>query len=78
MRAEARLSLDLAKNIIVHFFVARALVAIALLAPGGSSSVAIPVLRERVLALSRLFKHEFQFRADAGFDRDLRRGAPSG
>jgi glycerol-3-phosphate O-acyltransferase len=29
----------------------------------------VTVLRERVLWLSRLFKHEFQFRADAPFDR---------
>jgi glycerol-3-phosphate O-acyltransferase len=65
---EARLSLDLAKNILVHFFVARALVATGLLA-GASPSLPVSVLRERVLALSRLFKHEFQFRADATFDQ---------
>ncbi len=65
---EARLSLDLAKNIVVHFFVARGLVATALVAPPGTP-VLEATLRERVLSLSRLFKYEFQFRADAAFDR---------
>jgi glycerol-3-phosphate O-acyltransferase len=63
----ARLSLDLAKNIVVHFFVSRALVATALLtSPGASADVGS--LCERVRSLSRLFKHEFQFRADATFE----------
>jgi len=63
---EARMSLDLAKNVIMHFFVARALIATALLAPG--TPVRADTVRERVLALSRLFKHEFTFRADARFE----------
>jgi glycerol-3-phosphate O-acyltransferase len=63
---EARMSLDLAKNVIMHFFVARALIATALLAPG--TPVKADTVRERVLALSRLFKHEFTFRADARFE----------
>jgi glycerol-3-phosphate O-acyltransferase len=70
---EARLSLDLSKNIVVHFFVSRAMVATALL---GSRLEGKPVestptdaLRERVRALSRLFKYEFQFRADASFEQ---------
>jgi glycerol-3-phosphate O-acyltransferase len=69
---EGRMSLDLAKNVILHFFVPRALIATALLAGGGTgTSVAIPfaTVRERVLALSRLFKYEFTFRADAPFER---------
>jgi glycerol-3-phosphate O-acyltransferase len=90
---EKRTSLDLAKNGIIHFFAARALIATALLAspPGGPSSAgsgastgsAVPArqeeerrrpvpldsVRERVLALSRLFKYEFTFRADAPFER---------
>ena len=69
---DARMSLDLAKNIVVHFFVSRAMVATALLANDASSSglasVGVSTLRERVLVLSRLFKYEFQFRADATFD----------
>jgi glycerol-3-phosphate O-acyltransferase len=60
------MSLDLAKNVIMHFFVARALIATALLAPG--TPVKADTVRERVLALSRLFKHEFTFRADARFE----------
>ncbi len=65
---DARLSLDLAKNGIIHFFAARALIATAMLAPPGSP-LARTVVRERVLALSRLFKYEFTFRADAPFER---------
>ncbi|WP_394822338.1 1-acyl-sn-glycerol-3-phosphate acyltransferase [Pendulispora albinea] len=62
---DARLSLDLAKNIVVHFFVSRAMVATALL--GGPPSR--EGLKQRVLSLSKLFKYEFQFRADATFDQ---------
>jgi glycerol-3-phosphate O-acyltransferase len=64
---QARLSLDLAKNVVIHFFVPRALIATALLAAPGPPQGADAV-RERVLALSRLFKHEFTFRADAKFE----------
>jgi glycerol-3-phosphate O-acyltransferase len=64
---EARLSLDLAKNILVHFFVTRGLVATAL-ASGGKKSMPVDALRERVQTLSRLFKYEFTFRADTTFD----------
>jgi glycerol-3-phosphate O-acyltransferase len=64
----ARLSLDLSKNIVVHFFLSRAMVATALLAPPGTPTEFEP-LRERVRALSRLFKYEFQFRADAPFEQ---------
>ncbi|MEO6419041.1 MAG: 1-acyl-sn-glycerol-3-phosphate acyltransferase [Polyangiaceae bacterium] len=69
---ESRLSLDLAKNIVVHFFVSRAMVATALLAsPSGAPAGELveATLRERVQSLSRLFKYEFQFRADATFDQ---------
>ncbi len=65
---ESRLSLDLAKNGIIHFFAARALIATALLASPGPP-LEIDVARERVLALSRLFKYEFMFRADAPFEK---------
>ncbi len=64
---EARLSLDLSKNIVLHFFVSRAMVATALLS--STAPVDFDVLRERVRALSRLFKYEFQFRADASFEQ---------
>lgn len=62
-----RLVLDTSKNIIVHFFVERALIAVATLVPPGPP-VDEDVVRERVQTLSRLFKHEFRFRADAPFD----------
>lgn len=67
---DARMSLELAKNVVVHFVVSRALVATAL--PGAifrGEPVAAEVLRERVQFLSRLFKYEFQFRADAPFEQ---------
>jgi glycerol-3-phosphate O-acyltransferase len=65
-----RLQLDTSKNIIVHFFIERALVACSFdLDEAGEP---IPTLaasvRARVLWASRLFKHEFRFRADAAFD----------
>jgi glycerol-3-phosphate O-acyltransferase len=66
-----RLMLDISKNIIIHLFVDRALVSVALLAaPRPSSRVTSRVaVRERVQSLSRLFKLEFMFRVDAPFER---------
>ncbi len=64
----SRMSLDLAKNGIIHFFAARALIATALLAQPGPP-VELSAARERVLALSRLFKYEFMFRSDAPFEK---------
>jgi glycerol-3-phosphate O-acyltransferase len=61
-----RLVLDTSKNIIIHFYVERALVAAALLAAKGHRS-SVDSVRDRVQALSRLFKFEFRFRADAPF-----------
>ncbi|CAN5489735.1 glycerol-3-phosphate 1-O-acyltransferase PlsB [soil metagenome] len=66
---EARLSLDIAKNIVVHFFVDRGLVATSLFASERDPADVTEVkLRERVQRLSKLFKYEFSFRADASFD----------
>ncbi len=68
----ARLSLDIAKNLMVHFFVTRAMIAIPLHAaesdPAARGVLGRDQLQERVQALSRLFKYEFQFRADATFE----------
>lgn len=88
----ARLSLDISKNLMVHFFVTRAMIATPLFArspnvelaerevmaaaPPAGGADATPAseglpraqLAERVQALSRLFKYEFQFRADATFE----------
>ena len=67
---DQRIMLDISKNIIVHLFVDRALVSVALLAPPGppGQPASRALVRERVQSLSRLFKLEFMFRADAGFD----------
>lgn len=64
---DKRLALDGSKNIILHFFVERALVSLALLLPPGSTP-SEGEARSRVQELSRLFKYEFRFRADASFD----------
>ncbi len=64
---DARLSLDLSKNLLVHFFVTRGLVATAIASAG--KKMHVDALRERVQTLSRLFKYEFTFRADATFER---------
>jgi glycerol-3-phosphate O-acyltransferase len=63
-----RLLLDVSKNIIVHFFVERALVASALLSAPQKAETTLWV-RDRVQALSRLFKFEFRFRADRPFEK---------
>jgi glycerol-3-phosphate O-acyltransferase len=65
-----RLSLDIAKNLVVHFFVSRAMIATPLAAAARAGEATIPSARlaERVQALSRLFKYELQFRADASFE----------
>lgn len=62
-----RLELDTSKNMIVHFFVERSLVSVAMLV-GPSGPVRKDEVRDRVQRLSRLFKHEFRFRADAPFN----------
>ncbi|GAB4111259.1 MAG: hypothetical protein OHK0013_47250 [Sandaracinaceae bacterium] len=61
-----RLPLEYYKNNVIHFFVPSALVASALGALGWEAPMT--ALRERVRRLSRLFKLEFQYRADAEFD----------
>jgi glycerol-3-phosphate O-acyltransferase len=71
---DKRLLLDLSKNIIVHFFVDRALVSVAwlsLFAAGRGAGEPPPIaeLKDRVQSLSRLFKLEFIFRADAPFEQ---------
>ncbi|HEX2882038.1 MAG TPA: 1-acyl-sn-glycerol-3-phosphate acyltransferase [Polyangiaceae bacterium] len=65
---QKRGELDTTKNIIVHFFVERGLVATALVASPGCR-LPEPELRQQIQVLSRLFKHEFRFRADAPFDQ---------
>jgi glycerol-3-phosphate O-acyltransferase len=62
-----RISLDIVKNLVVHFFVTRAMIATPL-AAAGDVALDPGLLGERVQSLSRLFKYEFQFRADATFE----------
>jgi len=66
----ARLSLDMGRNLVVHFFVSRAMIATPLAAAARAGSAPVPraLLADRVQALSRLFKYELQFRADATFE----------
>ncbi len=64
---ERRIALEYYKNNILHFFVPNALIAAALRG-GEADPVAEDVLKERVRSLSRLFKYEFMYRADAPFD----------
>ena len=68
VKDERRHSLDLAKNVVVHFFVERGLIATALFAQDGPP-MSMETLGGRVQNLSKLFKHEFSFRADAPFER---------
>lgn len=64
---ERRIALEYYKNNILHFFVPSALISAALLV-GDHEPVSVHALRERVRQLSRLFKYEFMYRADATFD----------
>jgi len=65
---ERRLALDTSKNVLIHFFVERALVAASL---SRNANLATPTawVKYRVRRASKLFKHEFRFKADAAFDR---------
>ncbi|UJR81352.1 1-acyl-sn-glycerol-3-phosphate acyltransferase [Sandaracinus amylolyticus] len=63
---ERRIALEYHKNTVLHFFVPSALISSALLAMNGEAE--LETLRDRVRRLSRLFKLEFMYRADAEFD----------
>ncbi len=63
---ERRIELDTSKNIIIHFFVERALLSTAL--QRFPNSVGMEELSNHVLFLSRLFKYEFRFRSNKAFD----------
>jgi glycerol-3-phosphate O-acyltransferase len=67
VRADKRLVLDTSKNIIVHFFVERGLVASAVRACAGGP-LELGRVRSRVQSLSRLLKYEFRFRAGSSYD----------
>lgn len=65
-----RLQLDTSKNIIVHFFIERGLIAASFdrSESGAFLSTDVDTVRERVRVVSKIFKHEFRFRADAAFE----------
>ncbi|HSC87359.1 MAG TPA: 1-acyl-sn-glycerol-3-phosphate acyltransferase, partial [Polyangiaceae bacterium] len=71
---DRRIQLDTSKNIIVHFFVERGLVSCAFnrAEDGSMLPTTAEQLEARVLWASRLFKHEFRFRADAPFEEIFR------
>lgn len=63
---ERRIELDTSKNIIIHFFVERALLSTAL--QRFPDTVDMAELSNHVLFLSRLFKYEFRFRSNKTFE----------
>ena len=65
---EHRIELEYYHNNVIHFFVPRALIAASVLV-SGDRSISIERLSERVRQLSRLFKHEFMFRADIRYEQ---------
>src|SRR5690606_24844237 len=64
-----RIELDTSKNIIIHFFVERALLYTALQCY--SDFVSHAELWEHVKYLARLFKYEFRFRSDKSYDESF-------
>ncbi len=64
---QRRLALEYYKNNILNFFVPRALISAAM-ARYGEEPAPVKDLREQVRWLSRLFKYEFMYRADAPYD----------
>ena len=65
-----RIQLDTSKNIIVHFFLERGLIAASLNrdAEGRFAVTPVEIVQERVKRASRLFKLEFRFQAHAPFE----------
>lgn len=66
---DRRIELDTSKNIIIHFFIERALLSTAL--QRFPNNVDMEELSNHVLFLSRLFKYEFRFRANKAFEEVL-------
>ncbi|MEM1413287.1 MAG: 1-acyl-sn-glycerol-3-phosphate acyltransferase [Myxococcota bacterium] len=64
---QRRIALEYSMSSVLHFFVPSALIAAALLAEE-ERTLSVHALRERVRGLSRLFKYEFMYRADAPFE----------
>lgn len=64
---ERRIALEYYKNNILHFFVSSAVIATPVMR-SPEQRVALDELREAARRLSKLFKYEFMYRADAAFD----------
>jgi len=62
-----RIELDVTKNLIVHFFAERALLSVVLLIARGSE-LPVSVVKERMVQLAELFKHEFRYALDKDSD----------
>ena len=68
---ESRLLLDFPKNQIINYLAPSSIIALSILrakADSGEQSVKVDTIRESSRFLSRLFKQEFIYRADASFD----------
>lgn len=64
---QRRIALEYYKNNVLNFFVPSAMIGAAMAAMRDESPT-VEALRDRVRWLSRLFKYEFMYRADAPFD----------
>lgn len=64
---QRRIALEYYKNNVLNFFVPSAMIGAAMAALRDESPT-VEALRDRVRWLSRLFKYEFMYRADAPFD----------
>ena len=80
VKPDRRLHLDFSKNLIVHFFLERGVVATAMATGDDAPALrTVPYvasaneakLRERVRVLSKFLKYEFSFPADTGFDENF-------
>ena len=63
-----RLALEYYKNNVLHFFVPSAMISAVVEQVGEEGELEVAALREEVRWLSRLFKYEFMYRADAPFE----------
>lgn len=64
---ERRIALEYYKNNILHFFVSSAVIA-SFVTKTGAEGVSLEEVRDGARRLSRLFKYEFMYRADAPFE----------
>jgi glycerol-3-phosphate O-acyltransferase len=64
---DRRVELDTSKNMLLHFFVERSLVASSMLPPH-DGPLTVSLLKERTQYLMTVLKHEFRFRSDREFD----------